>query len=243
MRRSLRRVCTRVKRWPSSVGCRPSLTVSTSGSSGNGGLHQRYCLILEVRCSSLILANRKFGFSRHLRQTCLMHTPTFRRFKFYVFFILAFIGCYQLHGAQTTFPVSVGDSFTDFTGKWESLQWNLDVWVIELKATKTSLTGTVSISPGPSSSDSGPSKPVEIYDGKIDGGKIEFEVKSPDGMRVIRFTAVRSVSELRFTRTVELLQPGASPGTNDIFGMSAPNTFVAKQQRPPSKRSRNIDQY
>src|SRR5215471_3051758 len=94
----------------------------------------------------------------------------------------------------------------DMSGRWESLQWNLDIYVLELKATEKSLTGTVSIIPGPSHAESSSTKPVEIYDGKVEGNRFEFKVKSPDGMRVIRFTGAPAFGQVRVTRSVDLMQ-------------------------------------
>ena len=113
-------------------------------------------------------------------------------------------------------------------GKWESLQWTLDVWVLDLKTSETKLTGTVSITPGPGRP---PSRPADIYDGKIDKNQIEFKVKSPDNMRVITFSGTVTGSEIRFTRKVEM-QPGASTGGDDLLGSEGPQTFVVKRCAP-----------
>jgi len=156
--------------------------------------------------------------------------------------ILAALVFPQIFLAQTPDQITQVDWVPNISGRWESLQWNLDIYVLELKATNKSLTGTVSMIPGPSHAESSPIKPVEIYDGKVEGNRFEFKVKSPDGMRIIRFTGAPDSGQLRVTRSVELVQPGASPGTDDIFGTRGPLSFVVKHQLPPTKRSRDIIQ-
>ncbi len=192
------------------------------------------------------LKTLKFGFAGFLRQTEPMHTPMSRHLLSVILVIFAVIGSSLPSSAQTittTTPQTLIHSFMIGSGRWESLQWNLDIWVLDLKVTDGALTGNVSVIPGPSRSTSSVSGPVGIYDGKIDQNQIEFKVKSPDGMRAIRFTGLRTSAGLRFTRSVELLQPGASPGIDDLFGTSGPASFVVKQPRPlVSKRARHIDQ-
>ena len=122
-------------------------------------------------------------------------------------------------------------------GKWESLQWTLDVWILDLQTSEKKITGKISITPGPGH----PSTPaVEIYDGKIiDLNQIEFKAKSPDNMRVVVFSGVVSGDEIRFTRKVEM-QQGASAGSDDLLGANGPLKFAVKRVRPPSKN--RIDQ-
>jgi hypothetical protein len=148
--------------------------------------------------------------------------------------MLVLMSCLQSATAQVTEPLkSIPYAIA---GKWESLQWTLDVWVLDLKTSETKLTGTVSITPGPGRP---PSRPADIYDGKIDKNQIEFKVKSPDNMRVITFSGTVTGSEIRFTRKVEM-QPGASTGGDDLLGSEGPQTFVVKRVRSVSKS--HIDQ-
>jgi len=154
--------------------------------------------------------------------------------------LVALLAFAQTSDFQTSTARTVLDLVPDVTGKWESVQWNLDVWVLELKSTKTTLTGTVSVIPGAERSTA--SGPMEIYDGKIDVKGIEFKVKSPDGMRVIRFSGFEVRNEIKLTRTVELLRPDADPGANDIFGKSGPAEFVVKKLSQLPKKLKNIIQ-
>ena len=130
----------------------------------------------------------------------------------------------------------------NLAGTWESLQWNLDQFILELKTSGTTLTGTVSMIPGPDRPSFGELRPMEIYDGKIDRERIEFKVKSPDNMRVILFSGTPTRDGFRLTRKVELLQVGANPGGDDIFGAAGPASFVAKRVEVPPRRGRSIIQ-
>jgi len=96
------------------------------------------------------------------------------------------------------------------------------------------LTGKVSVNDA---------QPVDIYDGKIDPKNgIEFKVKSPDGMRVITFTAPIGFGALKLARKVEILQAGGSPGGEDIFGAAGPASVVVTRVKTPDRKSRNIVQ-
>jgi hypothetical protein len=54
------------------------------------------------------------------------------------------IGPVPVPPATTNVPQPAG-----VTGRWENLRWNLDVWIIDLKATGNQLAGTVSMTAGP----------------------------------------------------------------------------------------------
>jgi hypothetical protein len=122
-------------------------------------------------------------------------------------------------------------------GRWESLQWTLDVWNLDLQTSDKKLTGTISIT---SVADRPSTAAVEIYEGKVvDINQIEFKAKSPDNMRVIVFSGVVSGDEIRFTRKVEM-PPGASAGNDDLMGANGPLKFTVKRVRTPSRT--RIDQ-
>src|SRR5262245_39017302 len=97
-------------------------------------------------------------------------------------------------------PPASPNLFINWTGQWESLQWNLDTWVIDLKASEGMLTGSVSVIPGAGRTNPSAAKPVEIFDGKATPTGMEFKAKSPDGMRLIQFSGTRTRAGVQFTR-------------------------------------------
>lgn len=69
---------------------------------------------------------------------------------------------------------------------------------------------------------------LPISDGRLDTTGLGFRIRSPDGGRVIEFTAVLDGDTLSFTRKVVSRTPGdiARPG---LFGAQGPTTLVARR--------------
>jgi hypothetical protein len=67
-----------------------------------------------------------------------------------------------------------------------------------------------------------------IYDGKIEGNTVSFKAKSQDNVRTMTFVGKAQGDEIVLSRGVELPSGGAV-GLNVIFGVYAPNSFVARR--------------
>jgi hypothetical protein len=67
--------------------------------------------------------------------------------------------------------------------------------------------------------------PFEIYDGKANGDRISFKLRTPDGGRVITFTGTRNGDRIAFMRSAEVL--GGDPGRDGILGASGATQFTA----------------
>jgi hypothetical protein len=156
--------------------------------------------------------------------------------------VLLLVCSVRASNGQESVPEMMFGPSLDLTGTWESLQWNLDIWVLELKSSGTTLTGKVSVNSISEQPTSGVSHAMEIYDAKIDKKNgFEFKVKSPDGMRVITFSGPLGYGTLKLTRKVEILQAGGSPGGEDIFGAAGPSSFVITRVKSPDRKSSHID--
>jgi hypothetical protein len=106
-------------------------------------------------------------------------------------------------------------------GRWTANTNGAGPWTFEFKSQGKTLTGTVRQN-GP------PEAPIAITDGKVDGTRISFKVKSPDGARTITFVGRVSAGEISFLRQFDI-PPGASRGGNDLYGMSSSMQFVARK--------------
>lgn len=71
---------------------------------------------------------------------------------------------------------------------------------------------------------------VPILSGSVNGNRITFSVKSPNGVRTVTFIGSVAGDELAFERRVEV-PPGGAPGGTGIFGVSGPPTFVAVREK------------
>jgi hypothetical protein len=115
----------------------------------------------------------------------------------------------------------------DVTGRWESLQWNLDIWYLNLTSSGSQLSGPAGVLAGaPERQAMSNMRP--IYDGKIEGNTISFKAKSQDNVRTMTFVGKAQGDEIVLSRGVELPSGGAV-GLNVIFGVYAPNSFVARR--------------
>jgi hypothetical protein len=115
----------------------------------------------------------------------------------------------------------------DVTGRWESLQWNLDIWYLNLTSSGGQLSGTAGVMAGaPERQAMSNMRP--IYDGKIEGNTVSFKAKSQDNVRTMTFVGKAQGDEIVLSRGVELPSGGAV-GLNVIFGVYAPNSFVARR--------------
>jgi hypothetical protein len=119
----------------------------------------------------------------------------------------------------------------DITGRWESLRWNLDQWVFNLKSTGDQVTGDVSMTAGPGRQGLVFPQSSAIYEAKIEGNLVTFKVKSPDNVRTISFTGRIYGDEVAFVRAMEV-PPGGAAGFEAVFGATAPFAFLAR--RTPS---------
>ena len=126
----------------------------------------------------------------------------------------------------------------DVTGRWESLQWNLDIWVLNLMSSGSQLSGTVGVVPGVQDRQ-GLNNTRPIYDAKIEGNTVSFKVKSPDNVRTMTFVGNAQGDEIVLSRGVELPSGGAV-GFNVIFGVYAPNSFVARRSTEASPAPTSI---
>jgi hypothetical protein len=73
--------------------------------------------------------------------------------------------------------------------------------------------------------------PFEIYDGKADGDRISFKLRTPDGGRVITFTGTRNGDRIAFTRSAEVLR--GDPGRDGILGANGATQFTAALDSNP----------
>jgi len=100
-------------------------------------------------------------------------------------------------------------------------------WTINLKIENGTVTGNAT--QGQSDPASGYMTtlvgPFEIYDGKADGDRISFKLRTPDGGRVITFTGTRNGDRIAFTRSAEVL--GDDPGRDGILGANGATQFTA----------------
>ena len=115
----------------------------------------------------------------------------------------------------------------DVTGRWESLQWNLDIWYLNLTSSGIQLSGTAGVVAG-TPDRQGLNNMLPIYDGKIEGNTFSFKAKSQDNVRTMTFVGKAQGDEIVLLRGVELPSGGAV-GLNVIFGVYAPNSFVARR--------------
>ena len=70
---------------------------------------------------------------------------------------------------------------------------------------------------------------LPIFDGSVEGSRLRFRVRSPDGLRTITFSGVLEGDEISFTRDIEV-PDGAPPGGRWIFGVDGAKTFVARRE-------------
>jgi hypothetical protein len=138
-----------------------------------------------------------------------------------------------------------GGAPVDATGKWESLRWNMDRWVLDLKSSGAQLSGTVSIVAAPGKQVPGNNVPLPIYDAKVDGNTVVFKCKSPDNLRTISFTGIIQVDEMSVVRVIEV-PAGAATGFEAPFGAFAPMTFLSRRSprsaQPENKTVRELQQ-
>jgi hypothetical protein len=119
----------------------------------------------------------------------------------------------------------------DITGRWESLRWNLDQWVFNLKSAGDQVTGDVSMAAGPGRQGLVFPQSSAIYDAKLEGNLVTFKTKSPDNVRTISFTGKIFGDEIAFVRHMEV-PPGGAGGFEAVFGATAPFAFLTR--RAPS---------
>ena len=106
-------------------------------------------------------------------------------------------------------------------GRWTANTNGAGPWTFEFKSQGNTLTGTVRQN-GP------PEAPIAITDGKVDGTRISFKVKSPDGARTITFVGRVNAGEISFVRQFDI-SAGASRGGNDLYGTLSSMQFVARK--------------
>jgi hypothetical protein len=106
-------------------------------------------------------------------------------------------------------------------GRWTANTNGAGPWTFEFKSQGKTLTGTVHQN-GP------PEAPIAITDGKVDGTRISFKVKSPDGVRTITFVGRVNAGEISFVRQFDI-PAGASRGGNDLYGTLSSMQFVARK--------------
>ncbi len=123
-------------------------------------------------------------------------------------------------------PIRSATAPVDVTGRWESLQWNQDIWLMDLRSTGNQLSGTVGVMAAPGREAVSNSRP--IYDAKIENNTISFKAKSVDNVRTISFTGKAQGDEILVYRSVQLA-PGGAVGFNVPLGVYAPMSFVARR--------------
>jgi hypothetical protein len=123
-------------------------------------------------------------------------------------------------------PIRTSSSPLDVTGQWETLRWNLDVWIVDLKSSGTTVTGTISGTAGRGREQIATQSPVPIFDGHIEGNTISFKAKS-DGKTIQLIGKVQG-NEIVFARTVQL-EAGAVFGGDQLFGSFGSNGFIMKR--------------
>ena len=67
-----------------------------------------------------------------------------------------------------------------------------------------------------------------ISDGKLDAAGLSFRILSPDGLRLVGFTATMDGDKLVFTRKVESAESGGIPRPG-LFGAQGPATLIAQR--------------
>ena len=112
---------------------------------------------------------------------------------------------------------------TPFAGEWEA---NIPFppgrsLSFELKIEGVVTSGVIRRLPGPA-------EPMPIFEGKIDGNKMTFKVKSPDGQRIIKFTGTLADDQIVFSRAVEH-EDASAPSTAGFFGSRGRETFTASR--------------
>lgn len=102
------------------------------------------------------------------------------------------------------------------TGHWQTTTTlEAGPYTVDLRLNGTTVTGTVRQSAGPQPG------PVQIFEGKADGRKVQFKAKSPDGDRTVTFSGEVSGNVLMLTRTVHVRFWGEKGGAG-VFGALGP---------------------
>ncbi len=121
------------------------------------------------------------------------------------------------------------DAESGVTGVWTANDVGFPPWTLTLKADGDKLSGTVQQGARDSSGYSTTlTMPVAIYDGEINGNKINFKCQDPGHDRTITFTGIVNGDEIIVTRTV-VVRPAGNPGRNGIFGASGAARFIAQR--------------
>jgi ribonuclease BN (tRNA processing enzyme) len=119
------------------------------------------------------------------------------------------------------------------TGTWRADAVGFAPWTFSLKAEGATLTGSVSQGGASGGFTTSLTAWTAIYDGTVDGDHLSFKCKSPDGgVRTITFHGVRDGDTITFDREV-LVEAGASPGMNGIYGAAGATHFTAHRVAPP----------
>src|SRR5262249_47125341 len=100
-------------------------------------------------------------------------------------------------------------------------------WTFDLKIENGTVTGSATQARSDPSSGYATSLtgPFEIYEGKAEGDRISFRLRTPDGGRVVTFTGTRNGDRIAFMRSVQVLS--GDPGRDGILGANGATQFTA----------------
>ena len=129
-------------------------------------------------------------------------------------------GCVARPVLTLTIDGAAGAS-APFVGRWTAVLPNLQADIsIALKLEDARVGGDLTVG----------TEKVPVLSGSVNGNRITFAVKSPNGVRTVTFTGTVAGDEIVFERRVEV-PPGGAPGGTGIFGVSGPPTFVAVREK------------
>ncbi|HXR75337.1 MAG TPA: MBL fold metallo-hydrolase [Bryobacteraceae bacterium] len=127
------------------------------------------------------------------------------------------------------FSVFVRTDFAQgFTGTFEANDVAFAPWTFNLQSDGTKLTGAVKQGSSSGADTTTLSTFTAVYDGTVEGQTCSFRVNAPGGGRTIAFRGVLEGDVITFDRQA-LVQAGAYPGLNGIYGAQGATHFTARK--------------